>query len=174
MTAMELFNIRLDEPSASEPASRPEDPLGEFSSFEMGLKLACFERNHSVLMEIGNEKKYVYLYPDICSVIDTLPEEISNLSRGETVQFIFSEVGMLIHFAPGSENVVCTLRTFGYSQDAKSFECESKQVVEALSRFLNELLQLAVTGGYISQEESEQFLNQGSETEQTLRRGRYR
>jgi hypothetical protein len=157
---MELFNIKLDEPCELELYSRPEDPLGEFSPFEMGLRLFCFEQNHRVLIEISNEKKYVFLDPDICSVIETLPEDISNLSRGETVEIVFSEVMTLINFAPIDEKVVCTLRTFGYSHDAKSFECSLTQVIEALSHFVNELISLAVTGGYIRQEEAELFLNQ--------------
>jgi hypothetical protein len=159
MAIMELFNIKLDEPCESELGSRPQDQLDEFSPFEMGLRLFCFEQNHEVLIEIGNEKKYVFLYPDICSVIEELPKQISNLSRGETVEIIFSEVMKSIDFVPIDEKVVCTLRTFGYSLDAKSFECGLRQVIEALSHFVNEMIQLAVTRGYISQEEAELFLN---------------
>jgi hypothetical protein len=159
MAVMELFNIKLDERRESELDSRPEDRLDEFSPFEMGLRLFCFEQNHRVLIEIGNEKRYVSLYPDICSVIEELPEQIANLSRGETVEIIFSEVMRSIDFAPIDEKVVCTLRTFGYSQDAKSFECSLTQVTEALSNFVNELIQSAVTGGYISREDADQFLN---------------
>jgi hypothetical protein len=160
MAAMELFNIKLDKPHKSAWDVRPQDQLGEFSPFEMGLKLFCFEQNHEVLIEIGNEKRYVYLHPDISSEIDILPDDISQLSRGEPVEIVFAEIGMSVDFVPIDEKVICKLCRFGYSLDVKSFECDLTQVVEALCQFLNELIQLAVSGGYISQEDAELFLNQ--------------
>ena len=59
----------------------PEDPLGELSYFEMGIRRFCFERKHKVSIQIGNERIFVFLDPDICMILDRLPQQVSELAQ---------------------------------------------------------------------------------------------
>ena len=83
MNDIKKFKIQLEKPWAWEGLILPEDALGELSDFERGLRRLCFECNHRVLIEIGDEKFDVFLDPDIILVLDNLPKQIIALSRGK-------------------------------------------------------------------------------------------
>lgn len=162
------FDIRLEEPCLENYAASPENPLGELSHFEIGLRRFCFECNRQVSLEIGEERIIVFLDPDICMILeDRLPKQVSELSQGKKIEIEFVEsCCLIIELVPCVNQINCTLKEFGYSstQDftldstKKHFELDKAQVLGVLKRFLDEVMQLAVDGGYITPEEKDEFL----------------
>jgi len=140
-------------------AEPPEDPLGEFSDFEMGLRRFFFEDNHVVSWKIGGEKIQVFLEPDICLIWDRLPFQIAEISQGKKIEITFAESCCItIKLVPAGNKINCTWIKFGYSCWEKEFECDRTQVLDALRDFLEEVMQLAVDKGYITLEEKEEFI----------------
>jgi len=160
MNSSQKFDIRLTELFLEEDwAIPPEDPLGELSHFEMGWWRFCFEYNHKVLIEIGDEKRQVFLDPDICMMIENyFPKEIFKLSQGQKIVITFPESSFDITLVPIDDRISCTLRKFGTSCWEKHFEFDRTQVLDALRGFLEEVMQLAVDKGYITLEEKEEFI----------------
>lgn len=158
MKFVQKFDIRIEEPCLENYSEPPEDTLGELSDFEMRLRRFCFECNHQVSIEIGDEKKQVLLDPDICIILDTLPEQVSKFSKGQNILIDFPESGMIIDLLPVAGEVSCTLRTFGYSSEQKNFELEQTQVLGVLRCFLDEVMEMAIDKGYIRREEKEKFI----------------
>src|SRR5262245_21758949 len=152
------FNLRLEQPWSSEHFLPPEDPLGELTQFEMGLRRFCFERNQRVALDLGAESKHVFLFPDICLLIDRLPEKISSLRRGNKIELEFPESFMIIEIAPESGKAICVLRKFGNTPESKSLEFELDNVITALDWFVHLVIQLAIDSGYITKEDAEDFL----------------
>ena len=162
MYNMERFNIQFDKPWTAGGFTPPEDPLGELSDFEMGLRRFCFQHNHYISIEIVDETEYVLLFPDICLILDELPMKISELSRGKTIQLPFPESAMDIEFVPIGNKIICTLHQFGYEMKRKHFQLDRTQVLGVLRQFLGKLVQLAVDGEYISLEQAGEFLAEQS------------
>lgn len=153
------FDIRLEKPFFEKHSAPPEDPLGELSHFEMGLRRFCFECNHQVSIKIGNERILVFLDPDICMILDTIPEQISKLARNNKTQLIFAETCCVtIQLLPLNNKIICILKKFGYSAKSKQFELDKTQVLGVLRRFIDEVIQLAVDRGYIKPQEKDEFL----------------
>ncbi|MCH8295659.1 hypothetical protein IH992_31640 [Candidatus Poribacteria bacterium] len=160
MNGIERFNIQLEKPWVWEGLAPPEDTLGELSDFEMGLRRFCFECNHCVSIEIGGEKFDIFLDPDIILILDSLPKKVSELSRGEKIQIEIPESYREIEFMPVGGEIRCTLSKFGQVAKNEHFLLERTQVLGVLRCFLNELICLAVDGGYISPEQGHEFLTQ--------------
>jgi hypothetical protein len=163
------FKIRLKEPDLLNDAEPPDDPLGELTHFELGIRRFCFECNHLVVLEIGAEKLEVFLDPDICMILSSgLPEQISQLSQGKKIQIEFCEsICLSLVFQPlKSDRIDCTVKKFGYISE-KHFtlktsdrlcELNQTQVLTEFKQFLEQLMQMAVDGGYITAEENQAFL----------------
>ena len=160
MNNYQSFDIRLEEPLFDKYSAPPEDPLGELSDFEMGIRRFCFERKHKVSIQIGNERIFVFLDPDICMILDRLPQQVSELAQDKRVEIIFAEnCFLLIDFLPLKHKFICILKEFGYSFKSKQFELNKSQVLRVLKRFLYEVVQLAMDGGYIKPEDKDEFLS---------------
>lgn len=163
------FDIRLENPFFQKYSAPPEDPLGELSDFEMGIRRFCFECNHQVSIEIGNEIISVFLDPDICTTLDKLPKQISKLAKNQEIEITFAETRcVIIHFLPLERKVICTLKEFGRSSESKQFELDKTQVLGVLRHFLYGLVQLAMDRGYIKAEEKDEFLSLASPTEASV------
>ena len=152
------FALQLEEPWIWEGLEPPEDPLGELSEWEIRLRRFCFECNHKVLIEIGDDKRYVFLDPDIIMVLNELPEKISKLSMGQKISIDFPESWMIVDLMPVASEISCTLRKFGDSCEQKHFELDKLQVLGGLRDFLNKVMELAMDKGYIRLEEKDEFL----------------
>ncbi|PSB49112.1 hypothetical protein C7B67_17275 [filamentous cyanobacterium Phorm 6] len=140
-------------------AEPPEDPLGEFSDFEMALRRFFFECNHLVLWKIGGEKIPVFLEPDICLIWERLPLQITELSQGKKIEIVFAEsYCIIIKLVPVDSKITCTLSKFGTSCWEKHFEFDRTHVLDALRGFLAEVMQLAVDKGFITAEEKDEFI----------------
>lgn len=161
MNNLKNFDIRIEEPCLENYSDPPNDPLGELSEFEMGIRKFCFDCNRKVSIEIGDERLRVFLDPDICMLLeDRLPEQIGELSQGKSIEIEFAEsCWLIIKLVPLADKISCTLKEFGYSSTEKHFDLNKTQALEALRRFLDEVIQLAVEQGYIRQEDKVQFLS---------------
>ena len=158
MNDIKKFKIQLEKPWAWEGLIPPEDALGELSDFERGLRRLCFECNHRVLIEIGDEKFDVFLDPDIILILDNLPKQIIALSRGKKIQIELPESYREIAFMPDGDEIRCTSSQFGQVIKYEHFLLERTQVLEAVGGFLDEVICLALDGSYISPEQGTQFL----------------
>ena len=159
MNSRQKFNFKLAERFLENYAEPPEDPLGELSHFEMGWRRFCFEFDHKVLIEIGDEKIEALLDLDISMMIENnFPQEIAKLSQGQKMSIDFPESWFMIRLLPRDDRISCTLRKFGTSCWEKHFEFDRTHVLDVLRGFLQEVMQLAVDKGYITLEEKEEFI----------------
>ncbi|MDM9385459.1 hypothetical protein QUB80_32920 [Chlorogloeopsis sp. ULAP01] len=158
MNNTQKFTLKLEEPWTWEGLAPPEDPLRELSDLEIGLRRFCFECNHKVLLEIGNEKKYIFLDPDIILILDSLPQQVSELSLDKKIELDFPESYMYVEFVPTTDNISCTLTKFGSKPQQKSFELNKTQVIRELKLFLEQIIDKAVDGGYITFADKEEFM----------------
>ena len=159
MNSSQKFSFKLSERFLENYAEPPEDPLRELSHFEMGWRRFCFEFDHKVLIEIGEEKIEAFLDLDISMMIENnFPQEIAKLSQGQKMSINFPESWFMIRLLPRDDRISCTLSKFGTSGWEKQFECDRAQVLDALRGFLTEVMQLAVDQGFITAEEKEEFV----------------
>ncbi len=163
------FTIHLEAPNGEQYADTPDDSLGELSHFELGLKLFCFECDHLVSIEIGEEKLNVFLDPDICMLLeDELPKKLSELSQGKPIKIEFVEsVCITIELQPlANDRISCNFKRFGYLSPNQftlksrnlHFELNKTKVITELKEFVEQLMEMALNGGYITPEEKQEFL----------------
>ncbi|MEG4394793.1 hypothetical protein [Microcoleus sp. BROC3] len=163
------FTIHLEEPNGEKYADAPDDTLGELSHFELGLKLFCFECDRLVSIEIGEEKLNVFLDPDICMLLeDELPKKLSELSQGKPINVEFVEsVCITLELQPlAQDRISCNLKKFGYlspnqftlKSRNQHFELNKTQVITESKEFVEQLMEMALNGGYITLEEKQEFL----------------
>jgi hypothetical protein len=160
MSSNYQFEIRLKERNLENLAPPPDDPLGELSAFELGIRKFCYECDHKVLVKVGNEEYFVFLDPDICMILeDNLPQLIANLETEKAIELEFAEsCWIIIKFVPLGKEIKCYLREFGYSTVEKLVMLNKQQILDELRRFLTELMELAVNLGYISLEDKNEFI----------------
>ena len=161
MATLETLSLKIEASNFSQYASPSEDPLGELSAFELGMRRFCFEYNHRVLLELGNETIQIFFDPDICIILeDDLPKQIAELSQGQPIEILLAEsCQMIIKLVPWGNKVICQLREFGRSHHQKRFELDKQQVLGALKNFLDNMMEMAVEGGYIAPEDKDEFLH---------------
>ncbi|HBL11394.1 MAG TPA: hypothetical protein DD379_08305 [Cyanobacteria bacterium UBA11162] len=58
------FNFKIAERNLENYALPPDDPLGELSDFELGLRRFCYECDRRVVVEIGEIQFTVFFDPD--------------------------------------------------------------------------------------------------------------
>jgi hypothetical protein len=137
---------------------RPEDELDEFSEFEMSLKLFCFEHNHSVLIELGDQKIQLHLYHDI---LDALEQQwcskILELSAGSKASIIFNDFSLKITPIIEQNLAACEFKTFGTEKD-HCCTVYLSDILETMHTFIDEVLGMAVKEGYINEEDIAQHL----------------
>ena len=138
--------IRLEEPLSSEDYLPPDDPLGELTSFELGVRRFCYDQNLSISIDIGNQSKKVFLFPDICLLIERLPQKIAALSHGQPIELEFPESWFSIELSPTDESVIGTLSEYGRAVVSRRFELNLAQVLHTLRCFSSKIAQLAVDG----------------------------
>ncbi|HLO87612.1 MAG TPA: hypothetical protein VK203_21760 [Nostocaceae cyanobacterium] len=156
---MNKFYIKLDEPAKVERFLPPEDPLGELSHLEMGLRLFCFENNRKVLLKLGNKRKEIFLDPDIILILDELPEKIYQLLIGQNIELDFTESAFSISFeVVDIWKINCIWKEYGYSYETNNFILDRVQVLYTLKDFLNGIVSKAAKKHYISDKEKEEFM----------------
>jgi hypothetical protein len=158
MNNTQKFELQLEEPWVWEGLEPPDDPLGELTELENSLRLFCYECNHKVAMNIGNESRELFLDPDIILILDELPEQMQELSLGKKVDIDFPESWLILKLIPDGDRVRGILRKFGKSCTIKEFQLDKAQVLEAFESFLEELMEMAKANGYITHEQKNQLL----------------
>ncbi len=106
------FDIKLEEPWSAY-SGPPEDPLGELTHIEMGLWRFCYECNHRVLIQIGSERKFVFLDYDFSLLLPELPGIISELTICKNIELDFPESYFYIKFQVVDNKINCSLNDFG-------------------------------------------------------------
>lgn len=160
MNSNPRFEIKLKERNLENLAPPPDDPLGELSDFELGIRKFCYESDRQVSVRVGTDEYFVFLDPDICMIIeDNLPKLIADLEKGQAIELEFAEsCWIIIKLVPLGNGIKCYLREFGDSTDEKLVMLNKQQVLDDLKRFLIELMDMAVNLGYISLEDKNEFI----------------
>ncbi len=159
MKNISKFALKLEEIRVETYAEPPEDPLGELSDISMGMRRFCYEHNRQVLIEVGNEKKRIFLEPDIALIWERLPSKISTLSEGKPIEIDFSEsCHLILKFVPRGDIINCTFKEFGRSLKEKQFELDRRQVLETLTEFIRKIIDGATEKGYITGLEMSKFV----------------
>jgi hypothetical protein len=155
------FDIRLGGPEASESFDPPDDPLGELTPFQMGMRKFCFEKNRQVVIELGGERFNVLLFPDICLAIDWLPDLIADLAGNRSTDLSLPESFMTFNFAPSGDEVTATLSRFGSRPAEQRWELDARQLRAKMESFLADILARAVKDGYVVDAEARAFAGGG-------------
>lgn len=160
MNSTQKFSIQLTEPCYENWFLPPEDPLGELSHLEMGLRRFCFEHNQKVLLKMGDQKQELCLDPDIILILDELPVKISQLLRNEKTELSFPESSIVIYLEPtDSLNMNCIWKNYGVSMSEQKFLVERNNLIKMFKNLLCEIINQAVQTGYITDSEKEEFYN---------------
>lgn len=153
-----IFSLQLAKPFKKDWFLPPEDPLGELSHLEMGLRRFCFEENCEVILKIGYEAQNLFLDPDIILILDELPEKISQLSNDQKIELSFPESCLIIHFEPVDRQINCTWKKYGQSVEHSNFPLYKDEVLRGLADFVCKIGSEAVAKEYITEEEKCEFL----------------
>ncbi len=138
--------------------SPPENPLGELSHLEMGLRRFCFERNRKLFLEIGNIRKELFLDPDIILILDELPEKYYHLLIGRKIDLSFPESGITIYLEPMDIwTINCIFQEYGDSNTHKNFVLQRSQVLAVIQFFLYQIINEAINNGYIKEVDEKEF-----------------
>lgn len=153
------FSFKIGERHLDNFALPPDDPLGELSNFELGLRRFCYECDRQVIVEIGDIQFAVFFDPDICMLLeDRFPEQIGELQQGKSIRIDFAESYLItIILTPIGEQVNCHLNKLGYQQN-DDYDLGKEQVLSELKGFLVEVMQLAIDGSYVTLEDKEKFI----------------
>lgn len=160
MSSNPRLEIKLKERNLENIAPPPDDPLGELSDFELGIRKFCYEYDRQVSVRVCHEEYLVFLDPDICMIIeDDLPKLIAEIEKGQAIELEFAEsCWIIIKLVPNGNDIKCYLREFGYSTDEKLVFLNKQQVLDELRGFLIELMDMAVNLGYIRLEDKNDFI----------------
>ena len=145
------FSFKIGDRNLENYAIPPDDPLGELSCFELGLRRFFYECDRQVIVEIGDIHFAVSFDPDSCMLLeDRFPEQIGELEQGKSIRIDFAESYLLtIILTPIGERVNCHLNKLGYQQN-EDYELDKEQVLSELRRFLVEVMHLAINGDYVT------------------------
>lgn len=156
----QAFNIQLGQSATKQLYDPPDDPLNEFTEFEMGLKRFCFDYNCHILLKLGDDRiEYLYLYHDILDALEIgLIKQISVLSGRKKVSVDFADT-LTLKFIPveDREKIIGKLERIGSSEE-KSYLLNLSQVLKALNRFVDEILAMAIEKGYITAADAQKEL----------------
>ena len=154
------FALRRGAPITEHYASAPDDPLGELTAVEIGLRRFCFDLNCDVIVEVGAYQATILLYPDISIALDDLPNVISEIAVGEKTLLAFPDSTLDLNFTPSFQGLVCTLSHFGTALWEKSTEVSQEQVLRELKHFYTSIIEQAITLGYIPAVEGQALLTE--------------
>ncbi|NEO58028.1 MAG: hypothetical protein F6K54_36215 [Okeania sp. SIO3B5] len=171
MNKIKQFKLRLGHKNIENFTTPPDDPLGELSDFELGLRKFCYEFNRQVIVEIGQTKFKVFLDPDICILLeDRFTEQIGELEQDQIMGLYFVEsYWCRIKFVPVDTQIKCYLKEFNYYHQESLIILNKQQVLTELKQFLTELMSLVVNQGYISLQDRDEFIKPAFVQSEVLR-----
>ncbi|WP_254173464.1 hypothetical protein [Planktothrix pseudagardhii] len=154
------FSFKIDDQNVENYALPPEDPLGELSDFELGLRRFCYEHNQRVIWEIGEIQFTVFFDPDICMLFeDRFPEQIGQLEQGQNIRIDFVEsCHITVILTHEGEQLNCQLREFNDQYNQYNYKLDKQQVLVELRAILGGLMLLASQLGYVTVEDMAEFI----------------
>jgi len=160
MTRRNYFSFKIGDRNLEKYSLAPDDPLGELSDFELGLRRFCYECDRRVVVEIGEIQFTVFFDPDICMLLeDRFPEQIGELAQGKSIRIDFAESYQItVVLTPINERVNCRLNKFGSDDNQDEYELDKEQVLGELKKFLLEVMQLAIEQSYVNLEDKSKFI----------------
>jgi hypothetical protein len=158
MSTLDRLKIEIEQPCSSANYVRPDDPLGELTPLELGLRQFCYDQNHRVSIRVGDQQFQVLLFPDVSLLIYWLPGKLENLAHGATIELEFPERMFNLELALAIGHTVCTVHWFGLRNEYKQFSLDLHSTLEELHQFLESLLDAATLAGYITAEDASGFL----------------
>lgn len=66
---------------------------------------------------------------------------------------------VIIKLVPWGSEIICKVKEFGRSHQQKRFELDKQQVLGELKSFLDNIMEMAVEGGYIAFEDKDEFMH---------------
>ncbi|VXD24786.1 hypothetical protein PL8927_830140 [Planktothrix serta PCC 8927] len=154
------FSFKIDNQNLENYGLPPEDPLGELSDFELGLRRFCYECNQRVIWEIGEIQFTVFFDPDICMLFeDRFPEQIGQLEQGQNIRIDFVEsCHITVILTHEGEQLHCQLREFNDQHNQYNYKLDKQQVLRELRTILFEVMILAWKQGYVTKEDMYEFI----------------
>lgn len=155
------FYFKVADRNLEDYSLPPEDPLGELSKFEFGLRRFCYECNRRVVVEIGESEFTVFFDPDICILLeDGFPEKIGKLEQGQTIRIDFVEsYEISVILTPEGELLNCQLfKKFDEQTNQAEYKLDKEKTLWSLRIFLFKILGLAFKENYIDLEDIYKFV----------------
>lgn len=156
MSTVDKLTIRIDGPEQW-PSLPPQDDLYEMPHFDFAMQRYLFDNNHRILLTIGKFKRSLHFFPDIALAFPFLPGVILSLVCGEPVDLTFPDSQMFLKCLPHNGELDCTVGTFGTEPSEHLVILDANRTTSELKGFLQDILGRAVTGGYVSREEADEF-----------------
>jgi len=119
----------------------------------MQFRRFCYEQNRTVRIGLGAESREVSLFPDVCQLMEWLPDKVAALKRGQPTTLDFPERQMAIQFAPHGKEAVITVDKFGSHPTINIWNVDLESTLQMLEGFIRELMGLAVASGYLTPEQ---------------------
>jgi hypothetical protein len=141
--------------------SDPPTPLPDSGPDELDLPLRrfCYEQNRRVVIQVGAAELETELDPDVRAIWIHLPGVVARLAAGEPEELAFSERSFDVALVPQVDTMACVVERWGSRTSSQSFVCDRAEVVAELRRFLDELADLAVRGGYLTAAQRDQLMS---------------
>jgi len=152
------FGLRRGAAIAERYDPAPEDPLGELTATEFGLRRFCYDLNCHIAIEVEAHRESVPLYPDISMLLDDFPRVIAKVATGEEATLAFPENWFTLEFTPSPAGITCAVLKFRYEGPAISAGTSRKQVLHELVQFYRGIIEQAVALGYVEAPEGQQLL----------------
>lgn len=158
MKKIDRFNI-IDECAVKDNFyNPPEDELGEFSEFEMGLKHFCFDHNHCITIEIGDTLKTIHLYYDVLDAIENgLCLNILELAKGNKVVFNFNDFLLYMNPNLALEIIDSRLEVLGL-REACQKTLSFPDTLKKIRFFVNSIFINAIEKGYLNPDDIFKYL----------------
>jgi hypothetical protein len=116
----------------------------------MQFRRFCYEQNRTVRIGVGPESREISLFPDVCLLMEWLPDKLAALEGGHPTTLDFPERQMAIQFVPRGTDVVATIEKFGSDPASTVCTVDLESASQALDGFIKEVMGLAVEAGYLT------------------------
>lgn len=170
MRKIDKFNITNEGVIEDSFYDLPEDELGEFSKFEMGLKHFCFDYNHCITIEIGDVAKTIHLYYDILDAIEHgLCLNILELAKGNKIVINFNDFLLYMNPDLALEIIDSRLEALGV-QETYQNTLSLPDTLEKIHFFIDSIFSQAVEKDYLNQDDIFKYLGWNSNDHSSSRR----
>lgn len=152
------FSLRIGKPVEENIKKRiddpPDDPLGEYNEFEMGLQRFCYEQNHYVILEVGDQKvNNLAFHRSVISPLGYGVEKvIAQIESGQKGYVSFDDTvfgdGVSLGLTPQGNQMICEL-------NKRTYKLDRSECIQNLKTFFTRVLKMAIEQGYVKAREAE-------------------